>query len=278
MKYMTFNSACSYAGVANMLARFGVDTEDRTIALDMKLPYLFAHEDGAYMAGPMLQSAQWFNLYLHPIGFELIERDVPSAQVAAYLRRQETAMLGLRVDDTGKHAVVYIGNQGDTLTFLNNKWEHTDVPEQLMLSEEQLLSRLSDTAMIATLNRVAPQAVDLRSRMENSIAVIRRNLVEIHAACRCEMTAGQLRQRLNTLFRPLLLDGITMLQLIDETALADQLSSLQRGLLAALKQPPDKALILGEYLSMDELAGAAERYIRLIQDELSNGSSSRTLP
>lgn len=278
MKYMTFNSACSYAGVANMLARFGVDTEDRTIALDMKLPYLFAHEDGAYMAGPMLQSARWFNLYLHPIGFELIERDVPSAQVAAYLRRQETAMLGLRVDDIGKHAVVYIGNQGDTLTFLNNKWEHSDVPEQLALSEEQLLSRLSDTAMIATLNRVAPQAVDLRSRMENSIAVIRRNLAEIHAVCRCEMTAGQLRQRLNTLFRALLLDGITMLQLIGETALADQFSSLQRGLLAALKQPPDKALILGEYLSMDELAGAAERYIRLIQNELSNGSSSRTLP
>ena len=278
MKYMTFNSACSYAGVANMLARFGVDTEDCTIALNMKLPYLFAHEDGVYMAGPMLQSAQWFNLYLHPIGFEFIEREVPSAQIGAYLRRQETAMLGLRVDDTGKHAVVYIGNQGDTLTFLNNKWEHTDAPERLTLSEEQLSSRLSDTATVATLNRVAPRAVDLRSRMENSIAVIRRNLAEIHAVCRCEATAGQLRQRLNTLFRPLLLDGITMLQLVGETALADQFSSLQRGLLAALKQPPDKAFLLSEYLPADELTSAAERYVRLIQNELSNGSFPPTLP
>jgi len=47
MKYMTFNSSCSYAGVANMLAQYGIDTYDRTIAQKMKLPYLFAREDGA---------------------------------------------------------------------------------------------------------------------------------------------------------------------------------------------------------------------------------------
>ena len=54
MKYMTFNSSCSYAGVANMLEQYGVDVEDRIIALGMKLPYLFAQEGGVYMAGPML--------------------------------------------------------------------------------------------------------------------------------------------------------------------------------------------------------------------------------
>ena len=27
MKYMTFNSSCSYAGVANMLAQYGIDTD-----------------------------------------------------------------------------------------------------------------------------------------------------------------------------------------------------------------------------------------------------------
>lgn len=36
MKYMTFNSSCSYAGVANMLDQYSVDTNDRSIAMGMK--------------------------------------------------------------------------------------------------------------------------------------------------------------------------------------------------------------------------------------------------
>ena len=126
MKYMTFNSSCSYAGVANMLEQYGVDTDDRSIALGMKLPYLFSREDGIYMAGPMLQSAGWFNLYLNPIGFEMIEKEVPAEQVPEYLMQRKTAMLGLQVDEGGKHAVVYIGHQDGKLVFLNNKWEQTD--------------------------------------------------------------------------------------------------------------------------------------------------------
>ena len=52
-----------------MLAQYHFAVDDRTIAMDMRLPYLFTYEDGIYMAGPMLQSADWFNLYLNPVGF-----------------------------------------------------------------------------------------------------------------------------------------------------------------------------------------------------------------
>ena len=84
---MTFNFSCSYAGVANMLEQYGVDASARSIAMSMKLPYLFSCRDGAYMAGPMLQSAEWFNLFLHPIGFEMIEKEIPAAQVPGYLKQ-----------------------------------------------------------------------------------------------------------------------------------------------------------------------------------------------
>ena len=103
-KYMTFNSSCSYAGLANMLLRFGVDTQDREIAMDMKLPFLFAYEEGEYRAGPMLQGAQWFKLHLHPRGLEMREIELPAQSVAAYLRMQPTAMLGIRQIENGKHA------------------------------------------------------------------------------------------------------------------------------------------------------------------------------
>ena len=69
MRYMTFNSSCSYAGVANMLEYHGILVTDRQIALDMDLPFLFSDEGGVYAAGPMLQSAKWVELYLKPLGF-----------------------------------------------------------------------------------------------------------------------------------------------------------------------------------------------------------------
>lgn len=257
MKYMTFNSSCSYAGVANMLEQYGVDTDDRSIAMGMKLPYLFACKDGAHKAGPMLQSAEWFNLYLHPIGFEMVEQKISSAQAAEYLRLQKTAMLGLRVDDTGKHAVVYIGSQGDALT-----------PEQVTLTEAQLMSQLGETAVIATLRQTAPKVVDLHSRLENSITVICQNLAEIRDVCSHEESVGQLRTRMNTLFRPLLLDGITMLQLIEEKQLVDKFTMLQNGFLAALRQEPNQEIKLGEYFSIEELTAAAEDYIQLIRKEI----------
>ena len=46
MKYMTLNSSCAFAGVANLLEQYGVDIEDRDLCLGMKLPYLFENESG----------------------------------------------------------------------------------------------------------------------------------------------------------------------------------------------------------------------------------------
>lgn len=265
MKYMTFNSSCSYAGVANMLEQYGVDTDDRSIALGMKLPYLFSREDGIYMAGPMLQSAGWFNLYLNPIGFEMIEKEVPAEQVPEYLMQRKTAMLGLQVDEGGKHAVVYIGHQDGKLVFLNNKWEQTDALKQITLTEDAILALIGDSAMIATLKIIAPKAVDLQVKMRNSVEVIRKNLVEIQFVCNREETVAQLRQKLNTLFRPLLLDGIAMLQMIGEIKLAEEFTALQRSLLNALRQDADMKIRLGDYLNISELNAAVGEYIHLIE-------------
>ena len=265
MKYMTFNSSCAYAGVANMLEQYGVDTDDRSIALGMKLPYLFSYDSGIYMAGPMLQSAEWFNLYLNPIGFEMIEKEVSAEQVPAYLKKQKTAMVGLQVDESGKHAVVYIGHQDCKLLFLNNKWEHTDAPEKITLTEDELVAQISTSAMIATMEPITPKAVDLSGRISNSVAVIRQNLSEIQDLCSREESVGKLRSQLNTLFRPLLLDSITMLNLLGEGELAKRFTSLQCSFLNALRQDTDTKMDLGDYLNINELKTAIGEYIRLIE-------------
>lgn len=265
MKYMTFNSSCSYAGVANMLEQYGVDTDDRTIAMEMKLPYLFAYEDGEYMAGPMLQSADWFNLYLQPIGFEMTEQEIPTAQVPEYLKQQKTAMLGLKVDEGGKHAVVYTGVQDGKLVFLNNKWEQDPDQEQLVLTEVELVERIGASAMIATLEPVTPKEVDLSNIIKKSISVMRKNLSEIQEVCGREETVGVLRSKLNTLFRPLLLDGITMLGLLEEMNLAQRFTAVQSSFLTALRQDADAVITLGDYLPVNELVVAVEKYIQIIE-------------
>ena len=268
MEYMTFNSSCSYAGVANMLAQYEFSTNDRAIATDMKLPYLFAYENGVYLAGPMLQSARWFNLYLHPKGFHMSEREVPAELVPEYLKQQKTAMLGVQTEQGGKHAIVYTGTHRGQLRFLNNKWAQDPAPEELLFTDAELLTKIDPVTVIATLEQISPWETDLSQKLGDSVSVLRRNLCDIREVCSKPEAVSSLRANLNTLFRPLLLDGITMLGLLGEEALAARFTAIQRSFLTALGQEADTVITLGDFLPVGELTAAAECYIQLILNEL----------
>lgn len=263
MKYMTFNSSCSYAGVANMLAQYGVDTDDRTIAQEMKLPYLFAKEDGEYHSGPMLQSAEWFNLYLHPIGYTMIEDRLDREQIPSALHSARVAMLGLRISPKSKHAVVYLGLEGDNYRFLNNKWQYTDEPEQLLLNESELLERLDDSVVVATLDPIQCKKVDFKPLIHQSIQVLEELKYDIQTFCAKEQTPQAIMTAMNTLFRAILLDGITMLELTNQTALAEKLRSIQKEFMAAVKKKT--AVTLSKEISISVLMEAIAEYQQLIQ-------------
>lgn len=264
MKYMSFLAACSYAGVANMLECFGVHAQDRQIALGMGHPGLFAREDGAYLAGPMLQSAKWFNLYLHTIGFHMEERLLPAEQVADYLRTRKSAMLGMKTGN-GKHAVVFMGQQADRLVFLNNKRQNDPEPECLLLTEAELLDSLESSAMVAALVPIQPSAVDMAPVRRESAAALRANLEDIRRLCAGEISVAVLRERMDPLFRALLLDAITVLELAGESALTRELSGIQGRFLTALRREPGELLRLGDILPISALERAVEGYLRLIE-------------
>ena len=177
-------------------------------------------------------------------------------------------MLGLRGMESGKHAVVYVGSEGDRLLFINNKWQQSDAPARLALTQEELSSRLDASAVVATLTRIAPCAADLTDRMRRSIPILQRNAAEICALCDTTVSASALRGRLDALFRALLLDGITMMSLAGEEALAERLRPLQQGLLSAVRQAPDTPVRLGDYLPPDALAAAAQAYAKRIEREI----------
>ena len=95
MKYMTFNSSCTYAGLANLLMERGIDAEDYEIALEMKLPFFVERNEDGFSAGPLLQSKKWFDLYLNPRGFEMVEDWVDNTEMFDFLQTKDQALLGI---------------------------------------------------------------------------------------------------------------------------------------------------------------------------------------
>ena len=262
MKYMTFNSSCSYAGLANLLAFYGVDTEDRDIAIKMHLPYLFDHEDGCYLSGPMLQSEKWFNLYLKTIGFIMVENEVKREQICTYLHDLQYAMLGIRVNEGNKHAVIYTGIKDGKYCMLNNKWEQSDEPDTLLLSEQELIDRVDESVMVAVLHKTACETIPFNPLLNHSISVLRMLKEDMISFCSQERSAQEIRLSMNTLFRAILLDGITMLDLIGESNISKKLKIVQGQFMSAVKA--NKALLLDQCLDVTLLNSAITEYIDFI--------------
>lgn len=266
MKYMTFNSSCSFAGVANMLQQLGVDVEDRQIAMGMNLPYLFDMQDGVYSAGPMLQSSKWFNLYLKTLGYALVENAVCKSELADYLVQCSMAMLGLRITPEEKHAVIFVGMDEDQFRLINNKWEHSDTPEMICLSKMELEQRVDDTVMVATISEVPASSVDFSHLLCHSCQVLEQYKVDVQAFCRCKKSKEEITAAMNKLFRATLLDGITMLELIDQDELADQFRLIQQSYLSIIRE--GKTVVMSEHINMSAWMDAVDKYIALIRSTL----------
>lgn len=266
MKYMTFNSSCSYAGLANLLTSYGIDTEDRIIALQMGLPYLFAYEDGQYYSGPMLQGAKWFNLYLHPLGLTFTESQLNREEVPLFLQTHTPAMLGLRVTPDRKHAVIFTAGREEEYHFLNNKHQTSPEPETLDLTGSALLSRLDETVTVGLLEKVEPSPTFIRPHLESSLNVLSTLQAELITFCSQEQSPAAQRQAMDALFRPILLDGVTMLELLEEDRLASNLRTLRTQFTKALKS--SRPLILSSCLDMSLLTTSMTNYARLIAAEM----------
>lgn len=246
-----------------MLESYGVNVEDRQIALDMELPYLFSCEEGVYCSGPMLQTAKWFNLYLEPRGFFMTETMLLKGEVCTFLKDVRPAMLGIAVSPRGKHAVIYTGMEGDRYEFLNNKPQKSPDQEIIRLTQEELLPLLSDSVSIAVLQKSLPRTVDLKPYLQKSADTLLKLKQDINAFCSRKQSPQALRAAQDSIFRALLLDGITMLELLENEEPLKTLKSIQRELLTALKE--NKTLALADRLSLNRFENAIDAYRELIQ-------------
>ena len=264
MKYMHFKASCSYAALAAIMELNGVDTEDYRIALEIKLPWLFSKEDGAYISGPMLQCAKWFNLWLLPRGYRMAEKMVERGQLCSYLRAHKPAMLGIQTP-YGKHAVVFTGFDGK-YRFMNPTHENSGEYTEMSFSEEGLLALVDQETMVGTLIPAEAEPQLLTPYLKTSLSVIRENCAAIEAFAAEKHDPNAYFPMMNCLFRPLLLDGITMLELVGETALAQKFTALQQQFMAFMRGTREEAL--RETLSMDSLHDLTEQYASLIEQQI----------
>ena len=208
-------------------------------------------------------AAKWFNLYLKPIGYSMTENEVNREQLCDYLHNLRYAMLGLRVSERNKHTVVYTGLKAGKFCMLNNKWEQEDAPDTLLLSEQELSQRVDAVVTVAVLHQSPCETVEKKGLAKHSIAVLQALARGIAAFCSQEQSATEIRRSLNTLFRAILLDGITMLDLIGETEISRKLKIVQGQLMEAVRE--DRPLQMDQRLDIALLQSAIAAYISLIR-------------
>lgn len=269
MKYMTFNSSCSYAGIANMLDMLGYDTEDYLIALGMKLPYMLGKKNDTYVSGPMLQTEEWFNLYLNSIGFKMEEITVSKTHLQNYIVDNTPCMFGAKVNSnsSSKHALVFIGMEDNKYKLINNKRETSDEPTYYLWTENELLSAIDDEIVIATINQCEMESSNFVSYHTESL----KNIDELMNGLRYmrSKTYGknELRVLQEKIFRSILLDNITVLKLASENELVEKFEAVQKQFLMALRSDSDN-ITLTDYMDIELLLSAMSDWYELIKNKL----------
>lgn len=266
---MTFNSSCSLAGIANMLEPFGIKKEDHEIALGMKLPYLFEYDNinMTYKTGISLQGKNLFNKYLNTLGI-CFEEILCTKQEA--LQALETAgkpaMLGILLETDRKHAVIFTGQRGNKYVFLNNRHENSCEPAEYLFDKDELAHRLQETVAIGLLAPCTPKTADFNPELNNSLLVLSQYSNDLREFCEAEQSVETLQASMDRLFRPLLLDGLTMMQLIKNEKLSRLLKDLQSNYLIAIKKRT--SLVLKNEIPTEQIDHAVADYITLIKEQI----------
>jgi len=265
---MTFNSSCAFAGIANMLEKFGVDVQDYEIALGMQLPYLFTYDSAndAYVTGISLQSAELFNRYLNTLGINfsdvLHEREnVPHVLDILTCR----AMLPIARDGGGKHAVIYLGLNNDKYTFLNNRRADSAEPAELSFTATELIDVLDSPCPIGQLERCNVRVADFTPYFSESIAVLEKYRGALHDFCGTQRRFDEINNAKNRLFRPLVLDGLAMMQMIGNTPMIEILVEIQTQFYAVLREKA--AANLQKRLDFARIDDAISGYVDLISKQ-----------
>ena len=265
MKYMHFNSSCSYAGLANLLYLKGIDTEDYIIAKTINLPYILLKDEGAYLAGPMLQSKEIFDIYLNCLGYEFIEKNYDKEDVLKTLEAADkNYMLGVNIAPGNKHAIIFIDYKDNVFSFINNKYEESDEPDRFTFAAEELKERLDEETHLAHIEKISAKKIDLKEILLASIKNLNSLKEDINIFSKKEITRLELRESMNTLFRAAILDSVAMFELLGEDALLERTKEIQKKFITVIKEGKEN-LVLEEEMDISDLTDVIDEWKLLMK-------------
>lgn len=263
MKYMTFNSSCSYCCLANQLEGCGIDVEDREIALKMGLPWLLSYDEGerTYLAGAMLQGKYWFDRYLNSIGFEFVEEFVPKFNASDFAANYAPCMMGLKTE-FGKHAMICTGQENGKYRFLNPHRMDDGQPDELLLTGDELMQALSEVNAIGRIVRTETIKTMDGSDFENSLICLHHYGEDLHRFFSAHRTNGEIMAAMNTLLRPFAVDGLAMMELAGEDALASELCQFQKECMTLFRAGDCRPNEIVNLERLDRIIGAYENRMK----------------
>lgn len=268
MKYMHFNSSCSYASIANLLYLDGIDTEDFVIALAIDLAYLLVKDGASYLAGTMLQSKEIFDIYLNPLGYEFIEENYDKDEVLKILEASDkNYMLGVNIAQGNKHAIIFKEHKDNEFRFINNKYDDSDEPDEFLWTAEELKKRLDEKTFLAHLEKCDVKDVDMEEPLLKSIENLGELKKDIINFSKRVITKEEFRESMNTLFRAVLLDLETMFILIEEDKLMKRTKKLQKEYINVIKKGKE-SLVLEKEMNISGLVDVLNEWESLMKKNL----------
>lgn len=270
MKYMTFNRSCSYAAIANLLEEHDIHYEDYEIAKALSIPYLFQYrlQENRYVAGPMIQSYPWFNYFLNSLGFDLVEEWFTPEGVMANLNEgNKRYMFSLKINPNSnlRHAVLFEGKENESYRFLNPKRKDSIEPDYYVFNEEEVIEKLIPNVLMGYLVKIEkPIPFDLSNDLKSSLQNLDNYQEILFEFCSKEQDVSALIEARDTLFAPLMLDVLSMMEIIGEKDLANDIKTIRTNYMKLMKE--NRALLLAEELPMEDLKGIISRYKNIIQN------------
>ena len=236
-KHMHANSSCSYCAISYMVQAFDIDVADVDIAKEINLHLMFEKKNDHYNSGFMLQTKKWFDLFLNPRGLELAELMLDKKSAVAFLKENRNVMIGLKTSQ-GKHAVVFIEYKNNLFKFFNPTHEGSGEEDYIVLSEDKLIDLLDDRLSVARIISCEKKSVNFKDYLIKSISALDSYNQDLKSFIECNVGREAYHNNLD-LFRPLLLDGLTMMEIAGESNLLSLMKQSQKQLLAYIKGQED---------------------------------------
>lgn len=239
MKYMTFTSSCSYCALANLLELLKIEPkevsyEDRDIALEIGLPYIFTYtEEAGFYAGAMNQGGAYFSSFLQSFGYFFKEEQVERENLLSFLKSHPYSILGIKAQE-GKHAVIFLGQQNQNLVFLNPHRKGDGQDNQRIISLDTLKTRVEP---IVTIGYLEQGEIDSKvDSFLDSISTLEEYRQKFKSFCRTSHPKEELLKQRDFLFRAFVIDLLAMMELLGNLKLASLLKKLQSQVLMLFKE------------------------------------------